>query len=101
MTLGGEWACMRYEMKPILLGKNTSKIANDTSAEHGNRSNNKNASDARFMLEEASEELDYIEDDDQVTSSVTNAWAQAKKGKRKASDAETQNRMSNYITREL
>jgi hypothetical protein len=29
MTLGGEWACMRYELKPILLGNSSGKSGSE------------------------------------------------------------------------
>ncbi|KAI8079815.1 integral membrane protein S linking to the trans Golgi network-domain-containing protein [Halteromyces radiatus] len=66
MTLGGEWACMRYEMKPILL-------SNDM------KNSSKKEIDMDISLETIEEETDI----DDPSSSRTQ-----KKGKRKQSDAE-------------
>lgn len=83
MTLGGEWACMRYEMKPILLGNSINKGGPDLDI----RAKNKDAQESGVFPEMHIEDgLNNTENDPSSSSSIQSGLT--KKSKRKTSDAE-------------
>ncbi|KAI8329636.1 integral membrane protein S linking to the trans Golgi network-domain-containing protein [Chlamydoabsidia padenii] len=83
MTLGGEWACMRYEMKPIILNSMSDK---DVADQNGKATSKDSLESGLYTEIYPRDDSNHFEIDPTSSSSILGGAA--KKSKRKTSDAE-------------